>query len=57
MNCKSHQNMVVLRAFSKGVCDHCKKLFECSHTPCSKVCYECSEKYQLCTFCGESEKV
>lgn len=43
---------IVMHAFSEGDCNICKIKLSTAHTPCDKLCEECSEKYNLCKECG-----
>lgn len=47
---------MVLHAFSNGECKQCGCEVVTPHIPCDEVCYECSEKYNLCQECGEEIK-
>lgn len=52
--CKEHQNMVRFNAIGVSECKQCGKEFMTANSPPNNsVCSDCSEKYNLCEFCGE----
>ena len=52
MICKKCKRSVVMHAFSSGDCQLCGKAVVTSHTPCHKVCVECSNEKEVCQKCG-----
>jgi hypothetical protein len=55
MKCKQCERQIVLHGFSQGKCEHCSTEIVTSHTPCDKVCQQCSEKLGVCVVCGEGD--
>ena len=54
--CKECKRKVVMHAFSDGICEVCKEIIQCTHTPSDKVCYDCAWNFNLCESCGKSLK-
>jgi hypothetical protein len=50
--CKECENMIVLHAFSEGVCKLCDGHVSTPHIPCFVICESCSEEFNLCLSCG-----
>lgn len=54
MVCKvCEKGKIVMHGFSRGFCEKCKCDITTVHTPCDKLCDDCSEKYDICKECGE----
>lgn len=53
MKCNKHKEMIVLHDLSVGKCN----IYDCDvvtdHTPCNKVCGECSKQFKVCQVCGD----
>lgn len=45
--------MVVMHAFSSGICDICGTEVVSANTPCHKLCDECAASTYRCPQCGK----
>ena len=50
--CKAHLFTRTTRDFEEYKCSKCNETFYASSCPSHKVCDECSDKYNLCIYCG-----
>lgn len=53
MICKDCKGMVVMSAFSHGICEGCGTSISSPHTPCYKLCESCSSSQNKCEQCGK----